>query len=102
MADTEFSYSNIGDGIQKVAAAGTAEQLSSSSIPCRKVLIQACPENTDVVVVGASTVVAALATRRGISLVPGGQVYLSVTDVNKLYVDSLVSGEGVSYVYFND
>lgn len=102
MADTEFSFPNIGDGIKKVTTAGTSVQVSSSSIPCRKVLIQACPENTDVVVVGASTVVAALSTRRGFALVPGGQVVLAVTDVNKLYLDSVVSGEGISYVYFND
>lgn len=85
-----------------MTTAGTSVQLSTSSIPCRMVTIQARPENTDTVVVGASTVVAASGTRRGIALVPGASVTLRVTDVNKLYLDSVVSGEGVSYVYFNN
>ena len=102
MADNEYSYPNIGDGIKKVTTAGTAVQVSTTSIPCRKVLIQACPENTGTVVVGASTVVAASGTRRGYALVPGQDVVLAVTDVNKLYADATVSGEGISYVYFND
>lgn len=98
--DSEYSFENIGDGLQLVAAAGTAEQLSATSLPCRAVLVQARPENTGNVVVGSSTVVAAAGTRRGIALVPGQNVLLRVTDVDKLYVDAVVSGEGVSFVYF--
>ncbi|OGG65120.1 hypothetical protein A2Z56_02415 [Candidatus Kaiserbacteria bacterium RIFCSPHIGHO2_12_45_16] len=100
MGDQDYSYNEIGDGLQLVAAAGTAEALSATSVPCRAVLINARPENTDQVVVGASTVVAAAATRRGIAIVPGGSVLLRVTDVNKIYVDAVVTGEGVSFVYF--
>lgn len=99
MADLEYAYANVGDGIQLVASAGTAEALASST-SCRKVTVQARPENTDVVVVGASTVVAAAGTRRGIALVPGQSVTLNVTDLADLYVDAAVTGEGVSYVYF--
>lgn len=99
MADTEYAYSNIGDGLQLVASAGTAEALASST-PCRKVVIQARPENTDVVVVGSSTVVAASGTRRGFTLIAGASVSLNVTDLADLYVDAVVSGEGVTYVYF--
>lgn len=100
MADLEFSYDNLADGLQLVAAAGTAEALVSTSTPCRAVLIQARPENTGNVVVGSSTVVAASGTRRGIALVPGQSVTLRVTDLSELYVDAVVSGEGVSFVYF--
>lgn len=97
--DKEFSYANIGDGLQLIAASGTAEALGSST-PCRLVVVSARPENTDVVVVGASTVVAAAGTRRGISLSPGQSVSLRVTDIANLFVDAVVTGEGVSYVYF--
>lgn len=100
MGDKEYSYENIGDGLQLVAAAGTAEALVASSTPCRAVLINARPENTGQVVVGSSTVVAAAGTRRGIALVPGGSVMLRVKDLADLYVDAVVSGEGVSFVYF--
>ena len=41
-------------------------------------------------------------TRRGIALVPGQSVALRIDDLVDLYVDVAVSGEGVSYVYFND
>ena len=100
MADIEFSYENIADGRKGVTAAGTAERLIAASTAIRKVIINAFPENTDVVVVGASTVVAALATRRGISLSPGESVTLRVSDLYNVYADAVVSGEGVSYVYF--
>lgn len=100
MSDTNSSYSVIGDGIQLVASAGTAEALAASSTPCRRVIVSARPENTDVVVVGASTVVAAVGTRRGISLAPGQNVEIPIKDVASLYVDAVVTGEGVSYVYF--
>ena len=102
MADTEYTFSTIGDGRQKTTTAGTAVALASSATPCRKVAITAFPENTDVVVVGASTVVGALATRRGVSLPPGSSVEIRVDDVSKVYLDSVVSGEGISYVYFNN
>lgn len=100
MADTEYSFENMADGLQLVASAGTAEALVASSTPIRAVLINARPENTDQVVVGASTVVAAAGTRRGIALVPGGSVMLRVRDLADVYVDAVVSGEGVSFVYF--
>lgn len=102
IGDTEHSFSIVGDGLQLVAAAGTAEALASSATPCRKVVVQARPENTDAVVVGGSTVVAAAGTRRGIALVPGASYTFNVKDVSKLYVDAIVTGEGVTYVYFND
>lgn len=102
MADKDYSYRNVADGLQLVAVAGTAEPLVATSTPCRMVEIQARPENTDVVVVGASTVVAAAGTRRGIALVPNASVQIRVTDVADLYIDAVVSGEGVSFLYFND
>ncbi len=100
--DKEYTYATIADGIKAVTTAGTAVALVSSSTLCRMVIIQARPENTGTIVVGASTVVAASGTRRGIALVPGQSVSLRVTDLANLYLDATVSGEGVSYVYFNN
>lgn len=102
MADKEYSFQTIADGIKLVTTAGTRVALVSASTKCRMVTIQARPENTDTVVVGASTVVAASGTRRGIALVPGASVELRVKDLANVYVDAVVSGEGVSFVYFND
>lgn len=100
--DKEYTYSTIADGIKNVTTAGTAVALVSASTLCRMVQIQARPENTGTIVVGASTVVAASGTRRGIALVPGASVAIRVTDLANLYLDATVSGEGVSYVYFNN
>jgi hypothetical protein len=100
--DKDYSYRTIADGIKDVTTAGTAVCLVSSSTPCRMVQIQASLENTDTVVVGASTVVASTATRRGISLEAGQSVAIRITNLNQLYLDAVVSGEGVNYVYFNN
>lgn len=93
------TYPNVGDGRKTVTVAGTAERLSSSNVNCRKVTIMALLTNTDYVVVGASTVVASEATRRGIPLSAGMSITLDVEDLYPLYVDAVVSGEGVSYLY---
>lgn len=102
MADKEYTYRTIADGLKLVTTAGTREALVAASTKCRLVEIQARPENTGVAVVGSSTVVAASGTRRGIALLPGASVALRIDDLIDLYVDVAVSGEGVSYVYFND
>lgn len=102
MSDKNYSYRTIGDGVKSVTTAGTAVQLSSTSVPCRMVEIQARVANTGNIAVGSSSVVAAAGSERGIILVPGASVSLRVTDLNKLYLDAAVSGEGVSFLYFND
>lgn len=92
------SHDGIGDGRKVVAAAGTAEALAAST-PIKRVHIQALESNTDMVVVGGATVVAASGTRRGIALVAGQSVTLQIDDLAKIYVDAVTNGEGVSYVY---
>lgn len=91
----------IKDGRTVVATAGTRVQLSTVSIPCQKVEIVAETDNTGVIVVGGTTVVALLATRRGVPL-NAGDVH-TITDVdnlNKIYLDTTVNGDGVTYVYY--
>ena len=92
--------STIADGRKVVTVAGTAEALASSTA-CKLITITAETDNTDIVVVGGSTVVAALATRRGIPLYPGDSYELGIDDLSDVYIDALVSGEGVTYTYFN-
>ena len=92
--------STIGDGRKVVAAAGTAEALAASTA-CEKVDIQAELDNTGVIVVGGSTVVATAATRRGIALRAGDSYCLEVDNLADVYIDAEVNGEGVTYTYFN-
>lgn len=90
---------NVRDGRQVVTTAGTAVQLSATSIRCKKLTIMALIANTGYVVVGASTVIASASTRRGIPLSAGSSITLDVDDLDNVWIDSEVNGEGVSYIY---
>lgn len=89
---------SIGDGRKVTVSAGTAVQIGSST-SIKKVTVQALDTNTDVIVVGSSTVVAASGTRRGIALTPFNSIVIQVDNLTDVYIDSVVSGEGCSFVY---
>jgi len=93
------SPTTCGDGRKIVTTAGDREQFSTQA--CKYVVITAEDDNTEIVVIGGSTVVAAQATRRGILLEPSRSVVLQVSNLNLLYIDAMVSGEGVVYAWFN-
>jgi len=86
------------DGRKTVTAAATAERLVSSSTPVMKVVITAETDNTGVMAVGASTVVATVLTRRGTPLLAGESLAIEVADLYDIYVDATVSGDGVTYL----
>jgi hypothetical protein len=85
------------DGRKTVAAGGTAEALSATSSKIEWVEIQAETDNTGVVVVGNSTVVASLGTRRGIALAAGERTVYPANDLNRIYIDVTVNGDGVTF-----
>lgn len=91
--------STLGNGRKTVTTAGTAEQLSGSSVPCYWVIITAETDNTGIVVIGGSGVIAAQATRQGVPLYAGDSVTLFVPDLNTIYLDTTVSGDGVTFAY---
>lgn len=95
------SVATIGDGRKTVTTAGTRVTLVASSTPCKKVDITSELDNTGVIVVGGSTVVASLSTRRGTPLLPGDTHSLEIDDLQDVYLDSTVNGEGVTFTYFN-
>ena len=92
----------IRDGRKVVAVAGTAEALSASTVPILEVTITAEEDNTNMVVVGHSTVVAALATRQGTPLMAGESYTIDITNLMAVYIDAVTSGEGVTYSYITD
>ncbi len=100
-AGVEAVKSSIKDGRKVVTTAGTRVALSATSVPCKHVTIVAETNNTDIVVIGGSTVVAALATRQGVPLYPGDTYDLDIDNLMDVYEDALVSTEGVTFVYFN-
>ena len=93
------TYPNVADGRKVVTTAGTRERLVSTNTPCKKVTIMALLENTDYIVVGSSTVVASAGSRQGIPLSAGASITLDIDDLYPVYIDSVVNGEGVSYLY---
>tara|TARA_R110002072_G_scaffold1582_1_gene13136 strand:- start:2324 stop:2704 length:381 start_codon:yes stop_codon:yes gene_type:complete len=90
----------LGQGRQIVSSAGTSVALSTS-VSCKSVTIQAEKNNTSDVIIGGSGVVGALLSREGIYLSPGDSVDFPIDDLSKIYIDALVSSEGVTYIYFN-
>lgn len=94
-------YDNPGgsliDGRQTVTTAGTRVQLSTTSTAVLEVAITAETDNTGIITVGGPTVVGALATRRGIPLSAGATISLGVNDLSKVYLDTTVNTDGVTY-----
>lgn len=92
---SQIASSSVGDGSKDVTTAGTRVQLSSSSVPCKWVAITAKEANTDTIWVGGATV----ANGSGKPLVSLQETVLYVSNLNKVYLDSEVNGEGVTYIY---
>jgi hypothetical protein len=85
----------VADGRDVVTTAGTRVQMQAQA--CKAVAVTAETDNTGVIVVGSVTCVAALATRRGLPLSAGDTAIFAVDNVNRLYLDSTVSGDGVTW-----
>ena len=96
MAAFDNPASSITCGRKTVTTGGTAEALATAT-SIYEVAITAETDNTGYVVVGNSSVVAALATRKGIPLSAGQTITLAVNNLAKVYLDVTVNGDGVTY-----
>ena len=83
-------------GEKDVAVLGTAEALVAASTPCYQVTIQAKRTNTGRIYVGGVTV--PNNDTGGIMLGNEESIMLWVTDLNKIFINSTVNGEGVTYL----
>lgn len=92
--------SAIEDGRKTVGTAGSAEALAGSTT-AKEITITAETDNTGVIVVGGSSVVAAVGTRRGVPLTSGDSFTMTVPgeDLANIYLDTTVNGDGVTYLY---
>jgi hypothetical protein len=97
MAVLDHPGSGLSAGRKVVAAAGTAESLSSSTAIIQGVLVTAETDNTGTVVIGDSGVVAALATRKGTPLLAGDSTWVPIADLASVFVDVTTNGDGVTY-----
>jgi hypothetical protein len=89
----------IGEGRKTVTSAGTAVPLSTDSVETTWVALTAETDNTGVVVAGGAGVVAAEATRKGTPLEVGDTYIIPADNLTDVYIDSTISGEGVTYTY---
>jgi hypothetical protein len=97
----------IFDGRQIVTTAGTrvALEAAANTVRCKELAVTAEENNTGDIVVGASTVVAALATRRGILLAPGESYTFDAgvksdkgqLDLATVFIDSEIDTDGVHF-----
>jgi len=94
------NITGIADGRKVVTTAGTAVALAAST-SVQYVVVTAETDNTGVIVVGGSTVVATLATRRGKPLNAGESFGFPVDNLADVYIDSTVDTDGVTFVYFS-
>ncbi len=76
---------------------GTAVQLSTTSTNCDIVYVTASEDNTDVVVIGGSTVDVTDATRNGTILFPGQTIAFPAKNILNLYLDVEVDNEDVHW-----
>lgn len=96
---TETAPTVIGDGSQTVTTSGTRVQLSTTtSIATKYVIITANEANTGRIWVGGVTVAAG----RGRPLVALQSEKIDIDSLSKIYIDSTVSGEGVTFTYLSD
>lgn len=89
------SPSNISDNSKDVTTAGTRVPLVASTTACRYVIITAKESNSDTIWIGGATVAAG----RGRPLVALQSEKLDIDDVSKIYIDSVVNGEGCTFAY---
>lgn len=99
-----YEIGTTGSGSKFTAAANTAEVISATEKYARRVHMTAHETNTDIVVIGDATVKAGAAgdaakARIGFVLSPGGGLTIESVYLNKLYVASVVLGEGVTFTY---
>ncbi len=86
----------LAGGNKDVTTAGTRVQLSSTSVPCIDLIIQAKRTATGRLYISGPSVAA---DTNGIYLNAGQSLSLSVTNLNQVWIDSSVNGEGVTYMY---
>lgn len=89
-------YSIVGSGVQTVTTAGTRVALASTTA-IKSVTVRAKSVNTGLIYVGSSIV----ASSNGFQLSSGETVSIDIDNLSKVYIDSAVNEEGVSFIYLS-
>jgi len=82
-------------GAVTLVTGGTAQPLSATSVPCRGVLVQAHPSNTNWIWIGIGTAI----SNKGICLRPGDPpVPVPASDLSLVFAVSVVNGDILLYM----
>ena len=95
-----YTTHGITGGADGVTTDDTNGTVLGGDVSCKKIDIQAQTDNTGVVAVGFTGVDATIATGTGILLNAGDAYSLEINNLNLIYIESSVNGEGVRYTYF--
>lgn len=87
---------SIYSGVTNVTTSGTRIILGSSTI-IKSIVIKALNTNTGTIYVGNNTV----NSTNGFPLLAGEAIPFDISNLNSVYIDSSISGEGVSYLAVN-
>jgi hypothetical protein len=88
-------------GLKAVTTANTPEQITATSTPIKRVVIQAKSGNVGTIVIGFSNAVRAspAASINGIDLQAGDAYTVDINNLNKVWIDASINGEAVTYHY---
>jgi len=100
MTVPQYALYMSGNGRQTISTPGVAQQLSTTSVPALWVYATAFHANTGIVTLGISTTLASSASRVGIALDKGVSALIPVSNLNSIWMDAVVSTEGISYAYY--
>jgi hypothetical protein len=84
-------------GRTTVTTGGTAVPLDTGTARISSVTITAETDNTGIIVIGDSSVVASLATRKGTPLNAGDSATVQISQLSAVYLDTTVNGDGVTW-----
>lgn len=90
-------YTVLGNGKQTVTTSGTRVQLASSTTTTT-ITVRALVGNTGIIYVGNSAVTAS----NGFQLSASESVSIDLDNLSKVWIDSSVNGEGVTYIYLSN
>lgn len=100
--ETNTLQPSIKSGTKTVTTAGTALKFTALAIPEKHhVLIKALNGNTDAVHI-SDTKARAEADATAFELQPNDTLELAITNMDKLWIDANVNGEGVTFVVETD
>jgi len=85
-----------GYGVKTITAAGTPERISDQDVKIAQIMITALRTNTGYIYIGFDEFVSS--TDYGKELMARDFVVIPIDNLHKLWMDSSVNGEGISYI----